>query len=74
VVHDQRRSLENADPKWLVPLLCRRGGISKKDIGKIQILQRNTRVEIAPDVSAQFAIEAGKPDPKDRNIHIEVDA
>jgi ATP-dependent RNA helicase DeaD len=64
---------KNADPKWLVPLICRRGGISKRDIGKIQILQRNTRVEIAPDVSARFAIEAGKPDPKDRNIHIEVD-
>ncbi len=64
---------KNADPKWLVPLLCRRGGISKKDIGKIQIQQRNTRVEIAPDVSARFAIEASKPDPKDRNIHIEPD-
>ncbi len=64
---------KNADPKWLVPLLCRRGGITKRDIGKIQILARNTRVEIAPDVSARFAVEAGKPDPKDRNIHIEVD-
>jgi len=64
---------KNADPKWLVPLLCRRGGISKRDIGKIQILQRATRVEIAPDVSVQFAIEAGKPDPKDKNIEIVVD-
>lgn len=64
---------KNADPKWLVPLLCRRGGISKKDIGKIQILQRATRVEIAPDVSARFALEAGKPDPKDRNIEIVAD-
>ncbi len=64
---------KNADPKWLVPLLCRRGGISKRDIGKIQIMQRATRVEIAPDVSERFAIEAGKPDPKDRNIQIEPD-
>jgi ATP-dependent RNA helicase DeaD len=64
---------KNADPKWLVPLLCRRGGISKRDIGKIEILQRATRVEIAPDVSERFAIEAGKPDPKDRNIQIVAD-
>jgi len=64
---------KNADPKWLVPLLCRRGGINKKDIGKIQILQRATRVEIAPDVSERFALEAGKPDPKDKNIEIVVD-
>lgn len=64
---------KNADPKWLVPLLCRRGGINKKDIGKIQILQRATRVEIAPDVSERFALEAGKPDPKDKNIEIVAD-
>jgi ATP-dependent RNA helicase DeaD len=62
---------KNADPKWLVPLLCRRGGISKREIGKIQILQRETRVEIAADASARFAEAVRQPDPKDRHIHIE---
>jgi len=62
---------KNADPKWIVPLLCRRGGINKTSIGKIQILARETRVEIAADVSARFAEAARKPDAKDRNIHIE---
>jgi ATP-dependent RNA helicase DeaD len=62
---------KNADPKWLVPLLCRRGQISKREIGKIQILARETRVEIAPEVSARFAEAVRHPDPKDRNIHIE---
>lgn len=62
---------KNADPKWIVPLLCRRGGISKRDIGKIQILARETRVEIAPGVSDRFAEAVRHPDPKDRNIHIE---
>src|SRR5262249_13730047 len=65
---------KNADPKWLVPLLCRRGQITKHDIGKIQINARTTRVEIAPDVSARFAVEAAKPDPKDANIRIVADA
>jgi ATP-dependent RNA helicase DeaD len=64
---------KNADPKWLVPLLCRRGQITKRDIGKIQILPRSTRVEIAAGVSARFAIEAAKPDPQDRNVHIVAD-
>src|SRR5690606_30500616 len=36
---------KNADPKWLIPLLCRRGNITKAEIGKIQILARETRVE-----------------------------
>ncbi|HET9623676.1 MAG TPA: DEAD/DEAH box helicase [Kofleriaceae bacterium] len=62
---------KNADPKWLIPLLCRRGGISKNAIGKIQILARETRVEIAPDVSERFAAAVREPDAKDRNIHIE---
>jgi len=66
---------KNADPKWLVPLLCRRGGISKAAIGKIQIYARETRVEISPDVSERFAAAVREPDAKDRNIHIEpVDA
>jgi ATP-dependent RNA helicase DeaD len=62
---------KNADPKWLIPLLCRRGGISKNAIGKIQILARETRVEIAHDVSERFAAAVREPDAKDRNIHIE---
>ena len=62
---------KNADPKWLIPLLCRRGGISKNAIGKIQILARETRVEISRDVSERFAAAVREPDTKDRNIHIE---
>ena len=62
---------KNADPKWIVPLLCRRGGITKKQIGKIQILQRETRVEIAAEASERFAEAVRQPDPKDKNIHIE---
>jgi ATP-dependent RNA helicase DeaD len=55
--------------------LCRRGGVTKRDIGRIQVLARETRVEIAPDVSARFAEAVRRPDPKDPSIHIEpVDA
>ena len=63
---------KNADPKWLIPLICRRGGITKREIGKIQVLARETRVEIAPSVSNRFAESVRQPDPKDRNIHIEM--
>ena len=62
---------KNADPKWLIPLLCRRGNITKAEIGKIQILARETRVEIAPDAATSFAEAVRRPDPKDKNIHIE---
>lgn len=63
---------KNADPKWLIPLLCRRGDITKREIGKIQILQRETRVEIARSAAMQFAVAIQRPDTKDRQIHIEL--
>jgi ATP-dependent RNA helicase DeaD len=62
---------KNADPKWIVPLLCRRGKISKAAIGKIQVLTRETRVEIAASHAEKFAEAVRAPDPKDKNIHIE---
>ncbi|HEY1558704.1 MAG TPA: DEAD/DEAH box helicase [Kofleriaceae bacterium] len=62
---------KNADPRWLIPLLCRRGNITKREIGKIQILARETRVEIASDAVESFATALQRPDDKDRNIHIE---
>lgn len=62
---------KNADPKWLIPLLCRRGDITKKAIGKIVVLARETRVEIAGTAARDFAQAIQRPDPKDRQIHIE---
>ncbi|MDX2090855.1 MAG: DEAD/DEAH box helicase [Kofleriaceae bacterium] len=62
---------KNADPKWLIPLLCRRGKIGKQEIGKIQIFARETRVEIAAEASERFAEAVRVPDAKDRNVHIE---
>ena len=62
---------KNADPKWLIPLICRRGNVTKRAIGKIQVLARETRIEIAADAAEQFAEAVRRPDPKDPRIHIE---
>ena len=56
---------------WLIPLLCRKGGITKRAIGKIQVMMRETRVEIAADKADEFAEAIRRPDDKDRNIYIE---
>jgi ATP-dependent RNA helicase DeaD len=45
----------NADPKWLIPLICRLGGITKQEIGVIRIFDRETKFEIAAAVAARFA-------------------
>lgn len=44
-----------ADPKWILPLLCRLGGVTKRDIGTIRIFDTDTRFEISRDVSDAFA-------------------
>jgi ATP-dependent RNA helicase DeaD len=45
----------NADPKWLLPLICKAGGVSKSAIGTIRIFERDTRFEIAADQADAFA-------------------
>jgi ATP-dependent RNA helicase DeaD len=45
---------DNADPKWLIPLICRQGGITKQEIGAIRIFDRETKFEIAQDAAERF--------------------
>lgn len=45
----------NADPKWLIPIICRLGGITKQDIGAIRIFDRETKFEISQDAATRFA-------------------
>ncbi|MFZ4382140.1 MAG: DbpA RNA binding domain-containing protein, partial [Sandarakinorhabdus sp.] len=47
---------QNADPRWIIPLLCRRGGVTKPDIGAIRILPSETLVEIAPEMAERFIV------------------
>lgn len=44
----------NADPKWLLPLICRRGNATRKDIGVIRIFDEETAFEVAPVAVARF--------------------
>jgi ATP-dependent RNA helicase DeaD len=45
----------NADPRWLLPLLCRRGHITKNEIGAIRIAANETMFEIPRAAAARFA-------------------
>jgi len=46
---------KNADPKWLVPLICRLGHITKAEIGVIKIFDRETKFEISKAAADKFA-------------------
>ena len=44
-----------ADPKWLLPLICKAGDVTKRDIGSIKILDTETRFEISAEKAEAFA-------------------
>ncbi len=46
---------KNADPRWLLPLICKAGNISKAEIGSIKIFDRDTRFQVVADQADQFA-------------------
>jgi len=45
----------NADPRWILPLLCRRGHITKNEIGAIRIAANETLFEVPRAVAGKFA-------------------
>ena len=46
---------DNADPRRLLPLLTRRGGIDRQEIGAIRIFERETKFEVRGGAAARFA-------------------
>jgi ATP-dependent RNA helicase DeaD len=61
---------KNAEARWLLPMICRRGGIDKHDIGAIRIMDTTTEFEISAGVAESFAAKIRRPDKED-NIRIE---
>jgi ATP-dependent RNA helicase DeaD len=61
----------NADPRWLLPFLCRRGHVTRQEIGRIHILGRETQFEVAPYAAARFAAAARRAEGDDAHIKVE---
>jgi ATP-dependent RNA helicase DeaD len=58
----------NADPRWLLPLLCRAGDVTKSEIGAIRIFDRDTRFEIAAEFADKFEAAARTMKPNEARI------
>ncbi|HEX2841703.1 DEAD/DEAH box helicase [Hyphomicrobium sp.] len=58
----------NADPRWLLPLLCKAGNVTKSEIGAIKIFDRDTRFQIAAEVADKFADHARSMKPNEGRI------
>ena len=62
---------KNADPKWLVPMLCKSGGFQRSSIGVIHITPTVTLVELRPDAAEQLMANAGEKQLIDKSLYVD---
>jgi ATP-dependent RNA helicase DeaD len=66
---------QNADPRWILPTLCRRGHVSRQEIGAIRITPNETWFQVPRAIADKFADAVRRTaDPKgedENGIHIE---
>jgi ATP-dependent RNA helicase DeaD len=51
---------KGADPKWLLPMICRAGGLTKADIGTIRVFDNETKFEISAEAASKFTADIKK--------------
>ena len=60
-----------AEPGWLLPLICRRGGVTRREVGAIRVGPTHSEFEIAGEAAKDFALAASQSDPRAPHVHIE---
>lgn len=61
---------QNAEPRWLIPMLCRNGGLTKADIGAIKMQAQETYVEISADQADNFLGAIGPNKTLERGVRV----
>ncbi|WP_029056941.1 DEAD/DEAH box helicase [Stappia stellulata] len=61
---------QRADPKFLLPMICNAGGVTKRDVGAIRIDDTETRFEISGDKAAGYAKQIRQPGSLEKGIRI----
>jgi ATP-dependent RNA helicase DeaD len=60
-----------AEPGWLLPLICRRGGVTRREVGAIRVGPRSSTFEIAAEAAQDFALASSQVDPRAPQVTIE---
>ncbi|MCR5855681.1 DEAD/DEAH box helicase [Mesorhizobium sp. J428] len=61
---------KRAEPRWLLPLICKAGNVTKAAIGSIRILEDETRFEVAPDKADAYAQAIARPGAVEKGVTI----
>lgn len=57
-----------ADPRRLLALVCRRGRVSRDDVGAIRISADSSTVEVAAPLAERFELAVRRKDPRDPHV------
>jgi len=61
-----------AEAGWLLPLICRRGGVTRREIGAIRVVSAGfSEFEIAGPAASDFTLAASQTDPRAPHVRIE---
>lgn len=61
---------QNAEPRWLLPLICRVGHVTRKDVGSIKIFHTESQFEISAAVAQRFADQIAREGTGEKQITI----
>ena len=61
---------QRADPKWLLPMICKAGDVTRRDVGSIRIDDTETRFEISADKAEAYAEHLARDGSLERGISI----
>ncbi len=61
---------KNAEPRWLIPMLCKAGGLTKRQLGAIRILDHETHVEIDAACIDDFMANVGEGGRLEKSIRV----
>lgn len=59
---------KGADPRRLLALVCRRGGVERQDVGAIRVGPRSSTVEVTKETADRFERSVQKPDRRDAHV------
>jgi ATP-dependent RNA helicase DeaD len=51
---------KNAEARWLLPMICRRGHLTKGDLGAIRVFERETRFQVSAAMVERFEAAVAK--------------
>ncbi len=63
---------QRAEPRWLIPMLCRNGSITKNEIGAIKMQPEETYIELSADAADGFLGHLGPNSMLERGIRVTV--